>query len=169
VHELALLQPDATVDAAADDAQANGARADDTPADDVHDDETADDRTPADDPTVAGTTNGHASGVRVGDVRLTGDRLVVRPPRSGERKTNSGLLIPATAAPAPKRLTWADVAIVGPDVRVAKVGDRVLFLPQSGLEVELDGEELVLLRERDVQAVSAPTSSTAERVPGQYL
>ena len=116
-----------------------------------------------------GSPNGRAHSARIADVRLTGDRLVVRPPSDSERKTNSGLLIPATAAPAPKRLTWADVALVGPDVRAAKVGDRVLFLPQSGLEVELVGEEMVLLRERDVQAVSSAPAATAERVPGQYL
>jgi chaperonin GroES len=106
-----------------------------------------------------------------GDVRLTGDRLVVQLPQNGERKSASGLLIPATAAPAPKRLSWADVKLVGPDVRVAKEGDRVLFLPSSGLEVELDGQELVLLRERDVQAVSsAPAGGTrSDRPPGQYL
>ena len=104
------------------------------------------------------------------DVRLTGDRLVVQIPENGERKSASGLLIPATAAPAPKRLAWADVKLVGPDVRVATQGDRVLFLPSSGLEVELDGEELVLLRERDVQAVSsAPAQDKPERAPGQYL
>jgi len=104
------------------------------------------------------------------DVRLTGDRLVVQIPENGERKSASGLLIPATAAPAPKRLAWADVKLVGPDVRVATQGDRVLFLPSSGLEVELDGEELVLLRERDVQAVSSPPSpGKSERPPGQYL
>ena len=104
------------------------------------------------------------------DVRLTGDRLVVQIPENGERKSASGLLIPATAAPAPKRLAWADVKLVGPDVRVASQGDRVLFLPSSGLEVELDGEELVLLRERDVQAVSSPpTPGKPERPPGQYL
>ena len=105
------------------------------------------------------------------DVRLTGDRLVVQLPQNGERKSASGLLIPATAAPAPKRLSWADVKLVGPDVRVAKEGDRVLFLPSSGLEVELDGQELVLLRERDVQAVStAPAGSArSDRPPGQYL
>jgi chaperonin GroES len=136
--------------------------ADRSPRDDVRDvDTTA--------PSGNAPTNGRAAAsAHIADVRLTGDRLVVRPPGDGERKTNSGLLIPATAAPAPKRLAWADVALIGPDVRVAKVGDRVLFLPQSGLEVELDGEDLVLLRERDVQAVSAPTAS-AERVPGQYL
>ena len=93
---------------------------------------------------------------------------MVRVPGNGERTTNAGLLIPATAAPAPKRLSWADVHLIGPDVRVAKVGDRVLFLPQSGLEVELEGEDLVLLRERDVQAVASPPAA-GERAPGQYL
>jgi chaperonin GroES len=101
------------------------------------------------------------------EIKLTADRLIVRVPENGERKTSGGLLIPATAMPAPRRLQWADVALVGPDVRVAKQGDRVLFLPSSGLEVELDGEELVLLRERDVQAVSSTPST--ERAPGQYL
>lgn len=105
------------------------------------------------------------------DVRLTGDRLVVQLPQNGERKSASGLLIPATAAPAPKRLSWADVKLIGPDVRVAKEGDRVLFLPSSGLEVELDGKELVLLRERDVQAVSSAPAGAgrSDRTPGQYL
>jgi chaperonin GroES len=104
------------------------------------------------------------------EIRLTGDRLVIRVPENGERKTAAGLLIPATAMPAPKKLSWGDVALTGPDVRVAKAGDRVLFLPSSGLEVELDGEELVLLRERDVQAVSTqPPSGRKDRVPGQYL
>jgi chaperonin GroES len=105
-----------------------------------------------------------------GPVRLTGDRLVVRTPGSGERKSAGGLLIPATAMPAPKRLAWGDVTLVGPDVRVAKTGDRVLFLPSAGLEVELEGEDLVLLRERDVQAVSEEAAPSAkDRAPGQYL
>jgi chaperonin GroES len=103
-------------------------------------------------------------------LRLTGDRLVVRTPGSGERKSAGGLLIPATAMPAPKRLMWGDVTLVGPDVRVAKTGDRVLFLPSAALEVELDGEDLVLLRERDIQAVSEATAPGAkDRAPGQYL
>jgi chaperonin GroES len=104
-----------------------------------------------------------------GEVRLTADRLVVRPPDGGERKSAGGLLIPATAMAAPKRLVWADVHLVGPDVRVATPGDRVLFLPSSGLEVDFDGEELVLLRERDVQAVTSPATDKKDRAPGQYL
>ena len=101
------------------------------------------------------------------ELRLTGDRLIVRTPNNGERKSAGGLLIPATAVPAPRRLLWGDVTLVGPDVRVAKTGDQVLFLPQSGLEVELEGEELMLLRERDVQAVQSPKG--ADRPSGQYL
>ena len=102
-------------------------------------------------------------------IELTGDRLVVRIPGNGERKTSGGLLIPATAMPAPKRLAWGDVTLVGPDVRVARKGDRVLFLPSAGLEVELEGEDLVLLRERDVQAVSTGPADAKDRSPGQYL
>jgi chaperonin GroES len=102
------------------------------------------------------------------NVRLTGDRIVVEHPDSGERKSRAGLLIPATAVPAPKRCMWSDVVLVGPEVRSAKVGDRVLFLPQAGLEVELDGEEFLLLRERDVQAVAASPDGK-DRQPGQYL
>jgi chaperonin GroES len=102
------------------------------------------------------------------EIRLTGDRIVVRAPENGERRTSGGLLIPATAMPAPKRLSWGDVTLTGPEVRVAKEGDRVLFLPSAGLEVELDGEELVLLRERDVQAVSSQPAGK-DHAPGQYL
>jgi len=114
------------------------------------------------------TTRSRAKRSTDGQVRLTADRLVVRIPGQGERTSAGGLLIPATAVPAPKRLEWGDVTLVGPDVRVAKKGDRVLFLPQAGLEVELDGEDLVLLRERDVQAVRSP-AAPPERAPGQYL
>jgi len=103
------------------------------------------------------------------DIRLTGDRLVVTQTEDGERRSRSGLLIPATAATAPKRLVWGDVTLVGPDVRHVKKGDRVLYLPQVGLEVEISGDELILLRERDVQAVSTSGASDGEHHGGQYL
>lgn len=102
------------------------------------------------------------------DIRLTGDRIVVENPENGERTSRSGLLIPATAAPAPKRCVWGDVLLVGPDVRTAKAGDRILYLPQAGLEVELDGRDCLLLRERDVQAVSSSPDGK-EPQPGLYL
>jgi chaperonin GroES len=104
----------------------------------------------------------------LGDIKLTGDRIVVEHPEAGERTSRGGLLIPATAVPAPKRCVWGEVLLVGPDVRAARSGDRILYLPQAGLEVELDGRECLLLRERDVQAVSSSPDG-AERQPGQYL
>jgi chaperonin GroES len=102
------------------------------------------------------------------EIRLTGDRLVVREPGDGERTSRGGLLIPATAAPTPRRCQWAEVALVGPDVRGVRKGDRVLFLPQAGLEVELGEEDYLLLRERDVQAVATAVDDST-RDHGQYL
>jgi chaperonin GroES len=102
------------------------------------------------------------------DVRLTGDRIVVENPESGERTSRGGLVIPATAMPAPKRCVWGEVLLVGPDVRSARSGDRILYLPQAGLEVELNGQECLLLRERDVQAISSSPDGK-ELQPGQYL
>jgi len=94
----------------------------------------------------------------------------VSQPENGERTSRSGLLIPATAATAPKRCVWGDVTLVGPDVRNVKVGDRVLFLPQAGLEVEISGDELLLLRERDVQAIASTASLDGKDAHGgQYL
>lgn len=102
------------------------------------------------------------------EIRLTGDRIVVENPDNGERTSRGGLLIPATAAPPPKRCVWSDVLLVGPDVRSTRTGDRILYLPQAGLEVEIDGRDCLLLRERDVQAVSSSPDGK-EREPGLYL
>jgi chaperonin GroES len=102
------------------------------------------------------------------EIRLAGDRIVVENPDNGERTSRAGLLIPATAAPAPKRCVWGDVLLVGPDVRSTRTGDRILYLPQAGLEVEIDGRDCLLLRERDVQAVSSSPDGR-EREPGLYL
>jgi chaperonin GroES len=107
-------------------------------------------------------------GKRSDEIRLTGDRIVVEHPDDGERTSRGGLLIPATATPAPKRCMWGAVVLVGPDVRGVHQGDRILFLPQAGLEVELHGDDYLLLRERDVQAV-ASMSREGDREPGQYL
>ena len=123
---------------------------------------------------MAKTTTGASSSRRrrkqpdLAGVRLTADRLVVENPDNGERTSRGGLLIPATATTAPKRCVWSGVVLVGPDVRGVRIGDRVLFLPQAGLEIEIDGAEYLLLRERDVQAVASPAEG-AERTPGQYL
>jgi chaperonin GroES len=51
-------------------------------------------------------------------------------------------------------------------VRSIKVGDKVLFNPEDRLEVEVQGEEFVILRERDVHAVA---SERMDSGTGLYL
>ena len=83
-------------------------------------------------------------------------RLLVRLSKEeGERTSTGGILIPATAN-LNKRLTWAEVVAVGPTVRNLEEGDRVLFAPDAGFEVEIRGEEYLILRERDIHAIASP-------------
>ncbi len=100
------------------------------------------------------------------NIRLTADRILVKVPDESERRSKGGLLIPTTAATPIKRCVWSDVALVGPEVRNVKPGDRVLFIPHSALEVDVHGDVFLLLRERDVQAIA---SDRSDRHAGQYL
>jgi chaperonin GroES len=68
-------------------------------------------------------------------IRMTADRLLVAPSsEAGERKSRSGILIPATAN-VDRRLVWAEVVAAGPTVRTIEEGDQVLFPPDAGYEV----------------------------------
>jgi chaperonin GroES len=99
-------------------------------------------------------------------VRMIADRLLVSPSKeAGERKSRAGILIPATADVS-RRLVWADVVAAGPTVRTIEPGDSVLFSPESGFEVEIQGDDYLILRERDVHAVASPRS---EGGTGLYL
>ena len=84
---------------------------------------------------------------------LTDRVLVSMPPAEGERRSRAGILIPATAQVA-KRLSWAEVAAVGPLVRTVRANDTVLFNPEECFEVELQAETYYILRERDIHAVA---------------
>ena len=99
-------------------------------------------------------------------IRMTADRVLLRKPTDAERSTKTGLLIPATAASVNKRCIWSEVVAVGPNVRSIETGDHVLHLPDGGLEVEIRGEEYILLRERDVHAVA---SDRTDGGTGLYL
>ena len=57
-------------------------------------------------------------------IRMLHDRVLVRMEGSdGERRSTSGIVIPATATMG-KRLAWATAVGVGPSVRSIVVGDR---------------------------------------------
>ena len=88
-------------------------------------------------------------------IKMLNDRVLVHIPASeGQRRSRSGILIPATAVMG-KRLTWAEVVATGPNVRLIEEGDQVLFNPEDRFEVEVRGEEYLILRERDIHAVAS--------------
>ena len=99
-------------------------------------------------------------------IKMLNDRLLVKiPHEDGERKSTGGILIPATAQVA-KRLVWAEVMGVGQNVRTVQVGDQVLFSPEDRYEVEVQGCDYIMLRERDLHAVAA---ERIEAATGLYL
>jgi chaperonin GroES len=99
-------------------------------------------------------------------IKMLHDRVLVRTSRGdGERRSSGGILIPATAQVA-KRLIWAEVLAIGNHVRSVEVSDRVLFSPDDRHEVEIAGDDYLLLRERDIHAVAA---ERVESNTGLYL
>jgi chaperonin GroES len=99
-------------------------------------------------------------------IKMLNDRLLVKLPREdGERRSTGGILIPATAQIS-KRLAWGEVVGAGQNVRTIQLGDRVLFSPDDRYEVEVGGEDYLILRERDIHAVAA---SRIEGSTGLYL
>jgi chaperonin GroES len=99
-------------------------------------------------------------------IKMLNDRILVRLATEGERRTSGGILIPATAE-MKKRLVWAEVCAVGPNVRAMEIGDHVLFSPEDRYEVEVRGDDYIILRERDIHAVAA--SRLEEGSTGLYL
>jgi chaperonin GroES len=101
-------------------------------------------------------------------IKMLHDRVLVELDReAGERRSSGGIVIPATAAMGARRLCWSRVIAVGPNARAVEAGDHVLFDPEEKAEVEVGGQDYVLLRERDLHAVAS------ERLPdgqtGLYL
>jgi chaperonin GroES len=121
--------------------------------------------------TVAdGSSSGSVAGMAVDDdklpIKMLNDRVLVRiSDKAGERKSSGGIVIPATAQVS-KRLIWATVVAQGQNVRSCEVGDKVLFSPEDRYEVEVQGEDYVMLRERELHAVAA---ERIEASTGLYL
>ena len=100
-------------------------------------------------------------------IRMLHDRLLVSLDKeAGDRRSTGGIVIPATAAMG-KRLSWARVEAIGSQVRAVEIGDRVLFDPEDRAEVEVRGEDFLLLRERDLHAVAS--ERIEEGQTGLYL
>ncbi|QFU94560.1 10 kDa chaperonin 1 [Amycolatopsis sp. YIM 10] len=100
------------------------------------------------------------------EIQMLHDRVLAKlSGEDGERRSSGGIVIPATAQVA-RRLAWGDVLGVGNNVRNVKVGDRVLFNPDDQLEVEIQGEGYLVMRERDIHAMA---SERTEHGTGLYL
>ena len=90
-------------------------------------------------------------------IRPLDDRVVVEPIEA-EETTSGGIVLPDTAKEKPQRGT---VIAVGPgrlldngsrgELSVA-VGDQVIYGKYGGSDIEVDGEEVKILREGDILA-----------------
>ena len=91
-------------------------------------------------------------------LRPLGDRVVIEPtPR--EEMTKSGIVLPDTAKEKPQEGT---ILAVGPgafdddgkrEPIDVKVGDKVLYAKYAGTEFKVDGDELLIVSQKDILAI----------------
>ncbi|MAG35825.1 MAG: co-chaperone GroES [Dehalococcoidia bacterium] len=91
-------------------------------------------------------------------IRPLADKVIVRP-EAGEETTKSGIVLPDTAKEKPQE----GVIIAVGTGRILDNGDRVdleveegqkvLYTKYAGTEVKHDGEDLLILSERDILAI----------------
>ena len=86
-----------------------------------------------------------------------GDRVVLKQVEA-EETTKSGLILTTSAQEKPQE---AEVIAVGPGGMVdgkevtmqVKPGDKVIYSKYAGNEVQLEGEEYIIVRQNDILAV----------------
>ncbi len=86
-------------------------------------------------------------------IKPLADRVLVKPAEA-ETKTAGGIIIPDSAKEKPQRGT---VVAAGPGKKdepvTVKAGDTVLYGKYSGTEIQVDGEDLLIMRESDIFAI----------------
>ncbi len=87
------------------------------------------------------------------NIKPLADRVLVEP-AAAEEKTAGGIYIPDTAKEKPQRGT---VVAVGPGKKdeptTVKEGDVVLYGKYSGTELQVEGKDLLIMRESDILAI----------------
>ena len=99
------------------------------------------------------------------NLKPLGDRLIVETLEE-EQTTIGGIVLPDTAVEKPQRGTvvavgpgrWVEDKRVAPDV---EVGDIVIYSKYGGTELNIDGEDLIVLSEHDILAKLDAPSHTA--------
>lgn len=91
-------------------------------------------------------------------IKPLADRVVVKA-AAAESTTKSGIIIPDTAKEKPQRgevvavgagKTADNGTVVKPEVQV---GDQVLYGKWTGTEITIDGEDYLIMQEKDIFAV----------------
>lgn len=81
--------------------------------------------------------------------QVLGDRVLIKSEK--ETKTSGGVFISDSSQ---GRATKGEVVLVGPGTKdiimTVKPGDRIVFGEYSGIEVDLDGEKFLLMRQEDI-------------------
>ncbi|MCU0360108.1 MAG: co-chaperone GroES [Bacteroidia bacterium] len=86
-------------------------------------------------------------------VKPLADRVLVEP-AAAETKTSGGIIIPDTAKEKPMRGKIVAVGSGKPDEPMTvKAGDMVLYGKYAGTEINIDGEEYLIMRESDIYAI----------------
>lgn len=86
------------------------------------------------------------------------DRVIVKRVEE-EAKTKGGIIIPDTAKEKPVEgviLAVGDGKVADDGKKIAlevKAGDKVLFGKYAGTEIQIDGEEHLIMREDDIIAI----------------
>ena len=91
-------------------------------------------------------------------LRPLGDRVVIQPtPR--EEMTKSGIVLPDTAKEKPQE---GSIIAAGPgklndegarEPMDVKVGDKVLYAKYAGTEFKVDGEDQLIVSQKDILAI----------------
>lgn len=87
------------------------------------------------------------------NIKPLADRVLVKPAEA-EQKTATGIIIPDTAKEKPME---GEVVAEGQGKKdepmTVKKGDRVLYGKYSGTEINIDGEQYLIMRESDIYAI----------------
>ncbi len=86
-----------------------------------------------------------------------GDRVVLKQ-ETAEETTKSGIVLAGQTKEKPQQ---AEVVAVGPGgivdgkevTMLVSVGDKVIYSKYAGTEVELDGEEYLVVKQNDILAI----------------
>ncbi len=87
------------------------------------------------------------------NVKPLGDRVLVEP-QEAEVKTSGGIFIPDSAQEKPQKGKVVAVGAGTKEVEMeVKAGDIVLYGKYSGTELQVDGNDLLIMRQSDILAI----------------